>query len=229
MAPPAMPLAFVIEDNGTGPRVAWFEETAPITIEEALRPQSAPGIDREQADERHECDGWLRSFLAQGLKSSNEVFKAGNGAGFSKDQIRRAKYRIGAVARKRRRRPRTLGGAGRWADEKFVLSGPWVPPSASRLAAGWHASPALRAPLPARRGEGKERQGLSSEHDRRDKPSPLPRRERDREGDCPKRRIPATITEGIQQRTGTIPFLVPGLERSAPALKHRVRLKLARR
>ena len=29
-----------------------------------------------------------------------EVFKAGNHAGFSKDQIRRAKSRIGAVARK---------------------------------------------------------------------------------------------------------------------------------
>ncbi len=32
------------------------------------------------------------------LKSTIEVFKAGNAAGFSKDQIRRAKYRIGAVA-----------------------------------------------------------------------------------------------------------------------------------
>jgi putative DNA primase/helicase len=100
VAPPSTTLAFVIEDQGPGPRVVWDDKTAPITVEEALRPQAAVNIDREQADERHECDGWLRSFLAQGLKSSNEVFKAGNGAGFSKDQIRRAKYRIGAVARK---------------------------------------------------------------------------------------------------------------------------------
>ena len=100
VAPPAMPLAYVIEDLGSGPRVAWIDETVPITVEEALRPQVATSINPEQADERHECDGWLRSFLAEGLKSSNEVFKSGNAAGFSKDQIRRAKYRIGAVARK---------------------------------------------------------------------------------------------------------------------------------
>jgi hypothetical protein len=95
-----MNLAYVIEDSGGGPRVAWIDETVPITVEEALRPQMAASINGEQADERHECDGWLRSLLAEGLKSSNEVFKAGNAAGFTKDQIRRAKYRIGAVAKK---------------------------------------------------------------------------------------------------------------------------------
>jgi putative DNA primase/helicase len=100
VAPPATPLAYMIEDSGSGPRVVWIDETAPITVEEALKPQEAPSVNGEQADERHECNGWLRSFLADGLKSSNEVFKAGHAAGFSKDQIRRAKYRIGAVARK---------------------------------------------------------------------------------------------------------------------------------
>jgi hypothetical protein len=36
--------------------------------------------------------------LAQGLKSTTEVFKAGHAAGFSKDEMRRAQYRLGAVA-----------------------------------------------------------------------------------------------------------------------------------
>ena len=93
-------LAYVIEDRGSGPTVEWSDEPVAITIEQALRPKAAPSLDGEQADERHECDGWLRSFLAEGVKSTIEVFKAGNAAGFSKDQIRRAKYRIGAVARK---------------------------------------------------------------------------------------------------------------------------------
>jgi putative DNA primase/helicase len=99
VAPPATPLAYVIKESGSGACVAWIDEKVPITVAEALRPPAAPALNEEQADERHECDGWLRSFLTEGLKSSNVVFKAGNAAGFSKDQIRRAKYRIGAVAR----------------------------------------------------------------------------------------------------------------------------------
>jgi hypothetical protein len=71
-----------------------------ISVGEALRPEAAPALDGEPAGQRLECDGWLRTFLAQGLKSTTEVFKAGNAAGFSKDPIRRAKYRLGAVARK---------------------------------------------------------------------------------------------------------------------------------
>ena len=74
----------------------------PITLEEALRPrQRALRSDRERADERHECGGWLAIFFwpkaqiversLQGRQSTPAI---------SKDQSRRAKYRIGAVARK---------------------------------------------------------------------------------------------------------------------------------
>jgi hypothetical protein len=42
-------------------------------------------------------------------KSTIEVFKAGSAAGFSKDQIRRAKHRIGAVARRE-----GFAGDGQW-------------------------------------------------------------------------------------------------------------------
>ena len=59
---------------------------------------TATFVDRKQTAERSECDGWLRAFLAEGLKSTIEVFKAGNAAGFTKDQLRRAKYRLGAIA-----------------------------------------------------------------------------------------------------------------------------------
>jgi len=100
LAPRAPTLAYVIDDPGSGPRVEWSDQPVAITVGEALRPEAAPALGGEQAGERLECDDWLRTFLAEGLKSTTEVFKAGNAAGFSKDQVRRAKYRLGAVARK---------------------------------------------------------------------------------------------------------------------------------
>ena len=100
VAAPASTLAYVIEDRGDGPRVEWSDEPVAITIEEALRPKAAHVLDGGQAGERLACDGWLRAFLAEGVKSTIEVFKAGNAAGFSTDQIRRAKGRIGVVAKK---------------------------------------------------------------------------------------------------------------------------------
>jgi putative DNA primase/helicase len=100
VAPPAMTLAYAIEDSGGGPRVVWDDDVKPITIGEALKPGSADSLDRERANERHECECWLRTLLAKGLTPANEVYRAGNAAGFSKFQIRRAKFRIGALARK---------------------------------------------------------------------------------------------------------------------------------
>ena len=66
----------------------------------SIRPEAALALGGEPAGERLECDDWLRTFLADGLTSTTEVFKAGHVAGFSKDQVRRAKVRLGAVARK---------------------------------------------------------------------------------------------------------------------------------
>jgi hypothetical protein len=57
-------------------------------------------LDGKHTGERLECDGWLGAFQAEGPKSTIEVFKAGNAAGFTKDQLRRAKCRVGAVARR---------------------------------------------------------------------------------------------------------------------------------
>ena len=95
---PARTLAYVIEDRGKGPRVEWSDEPVAITVEESLKPKAAHSLSGGQAGARLECDGWLRAFLAKGVKSTNDVFRAGNTAGFSRSQIRRAKCRVNAVA-----------------------------------------------------------------------------------------------------------------------------------
>ncbi len=100
LRPRAPTLAYVIDDRGVGPRVEWSDQPVAITVGEASRPEGALALGGEPAGERHECDDWLRTFLAGGLTSTTEVFKAGHVAGFSKDQVRRAKVRLGAVARK---------------------------------------------------------------------------------------------------------------------------------
>lgn len=99
VAPPAPTLAYMIDDCDGAPKVAWSDEPVAITVEQALRPAVANGAG-ENADERFECDDWLRGFLGDELKATLEIFRAGAKAGFTRDQVRRAKYRIGAVARR---------------------------------------------------------------------------------------------------------------------------------
>ena len=95
---PARALAYVIENSDKGARVKWSDEPVAITIEEALRPKAAHSLKGGKAGEPLECDGWLRAFLADGVKSTIIVFNAGNTAGFSRNQIRCAKSRINAIA-----------------------------------------------------------------------------------------------------------------------------------
>lgn len=54
-----------------------------------------------------DIDQWLREFLSDGMKQANEVFVAADASGFSKDQAKRAKKRIGVLARH-------PGGVGPW-------------------------------------------------------------------------------------------------------------------
>ena len=58
---------------------------------------------RDNAD----IDQWVTDFLGAGSQKSNDVFSAADAAGFSKDQAKRAKRRLGVEAR----RP---GGEGPW-------------------------------------------------------------------------------------------------------------------
>ena len=46
------------------------------------------------------CNQWLGDYLKSGPKPSVEVFKAAMHAGYTKDQVKDAKDRIGAVAQK---------------------------------------------------------------------------------------------------------------------------------
>ncbi len=98
VAPPAMTLAYVIEDSGSGPRVVWDDETVPITAGEALRPRQE--IAEDEIVESKECVQWLGELLMDGPKPSIDVFKASIDAGYTRDQVKRAKHRIGAVARR---------------------------------------------------------------------------------------------------------------------------------
>jgi putative DNA primase/helicase len=110
LAPPAPTLAFVIDDRGSGATVTWSDRPAAITAGEAIRLEAASSLGGERAGRHLECDAWLCTFLAGGLKSTIEVFKAGDAAGFSQDQLRRAKYRIHAIASRE-----GFGGAGHWS------------------------------------------------------------------------------------------------------------------
>jgi putative DNA primase/helicase len=99
VAPPAPALAYMIEDRENGPRIEWCHEPVSSAIVTSLEPaQRAQRHHEGQAARHHLCDHWLRAFLAERHRSTTEIFKAASEAGFTKDQVRRAKSRIGAVA-----------------------------------------------------------------------------------------------------------------------------------
>jgi len=72
------------------------------------RAESAPR-DEPEPDEQDapEVDTWLRDFLSRGPKIAKEVFSAGREDGYSKDQLKRAKKRLGVET------------------GKHVFNGPW--------------------------------------------------------------------------------------------------------
>jgi putative DNA primase/helicase len=65
------------------------------------RAESAPRDDAEPDDaEAPEVDTWLRDFLSGGPKTAKEVFTAGRDDGYSKDQLKHAKKRLGVKSEK---------------------------------------------------------------------------------------------------------------------------------
>ena len=89
-----------IEHRGSGPRVEWSQEAVAPPGERLPKLETTPvGYAREHA-KSHECDDWLRAFLADRPRAAEEVFEFGAGAGFTKDQIRKAKHRLSAVTLK---------------------------------------------------------------------------------------------------------------------------------
>lgn len=90
-APPT--LAYRIIDDGAGPILEWEPDPVDITPEAAL---SAQGADPEARAEQAECVDWLRGMLADGRVLQTVIATDGRAAGFSPDQLKRAKRRIGA-------------------------------------------------------------------------------------------------------------------------------------
>jgi putative DNA primase/helicase len=90
-------LAYRIEDNGDGPTVEWEEGPINITAEQAL---SAESSDPHKRTEDRECIDWLREIVSTGPVPAEDVFKAGRQAGFSQDQLKRAKRPAGVVSKR---------------------------------------------------------------------------------------------------------------------------------
>jgi hypothetical protein len=90
-------LAYRIEDRGEGPCVEWESAAVAIETEDALRAQLE---DREDQTELRECDRWLRETLAGGPIAANDIFQNGRKMGFSQNQLKGAKRRIGAETKR---------------------------------------------------------------------------------------------------------------------------------
>ncbi len=70
-----------------------------------------------------ECDGWLRFRLESGPVPSNEIFKEGRAAGFTRDQLYDAKKRIKAGAKRD-----GFGPGGQWSWELPPAAVTWEAP-----------------------------------------------------------------------------------------------------
>jgi hypothetical protein len=103
LAPTQPGLAYVIEDRGDGPRVEWLDERidkdADAVLRELAEAQAETG-DPARSAMRRESEAWLRETLAPGPKPVKEVFRLGSSAGYSQDQLKRAKLAIKARSEK---------------------------------------------------------------------------------------------------------------------------------
>lgn len=90
-------------------RLAWGSVVEGSAKELLARADTAPR-DEEQKDIREiaEIDSWLRDILAHGPQPAKDVFAAGKDEGYSQDQLKRAKTRVGAISDKN-------GYQGKWA------------------------------------------------------------------------------------------------------------------
>ena len=90
-------------------RLMWGSVVEGNAKELLGRAEAAPK-DEAQEDESDapEVDTWLRDFLTHGPKTAKEVFSAGRDEGYSKDQLKNAKRRLGVISGKN-------GYQGEWA------------------------------------------------------------------------------------------------------------------
>jgi DNA polymerase III delta prime subunit len=90
-------------------RLVWGAEIEGNAKDLLGRAESTPK-DEGEADEPEspEVDEWLKELLGKGPKTAKEVFLAGRDEGYSRDQLKRAKGRLGIVSGKN-------GYQGAWA------------------------------------------------------------------------------------------------------------------
>ena len=78
-------------------------EPAEIGVLEWLGETTADARDYlsgEDGQSNRDVDEWLNDYLKDGRQKANEIFQAADANGFSKDQVKRAKKRVGAQAAK---------------------------------------------------------------------------------------------------------------------------------
>ncbi|QSE90306.1 AAA family ATPase [Rhodococcus pseudokoreensis] len=93
------------DDDGTVPKLVLIGES-----EQTMREHIADQYDDERGDGKEDRNGieeWLMSFLNMGSQKANDVYSAADANGYSKDQAKRAKKKLGIKAS----RP---GGEGPW-------------------------------------------------------------------------------------------------------------------
>ena len=96
LAPDTTGLAYHVRVRDGQPVVEWEPEPVHVTADDALALA-------ERADDRAERDttaDWLRKLLARGQMAAKDVYREGDEAGFSRDQLKHAKGRIGAESTK---------------------------------------------------------------------------------------------------------------------------------
>ncbi|MGH3556637.1 MAG: AAA family ATPase [Mycobacterium sp.] len=90
------------DSDGTVPLLVYAGDS-----ERTAREHIVDNFTGDGQRDRAEVDEWLSEFLGTGSQKANDVYSAADAAGFSKDQAKRAKKRLGIEAR----RP---GGEGPW-------------------------------------------------------------------------------------------------------------------
>ncbi|MBS9533543.1 AAA family ATPase [Mycobacterium sp. M1] len=98
---PVQAFAPTIDSDGTVPRLDYAGQSE-MTARQHL---AATAIAAGEADSG-DIDEWLARLLADGPMTANEVFRAADAAGYSRDKAKRAKKRIGVDA--------TKSGSGPW-------------------------------------------------------------------------------------------------------------------
>jgi putative DNA primase/helicase len=110
VAPAAPPLAYAIENRESGPKIEWSDEPVTSVVAGPFEPARLAANQRDDPAVRHRaCDLWLREVLTDGPRSAAAILASAEDEGFTKDQVRRARYRLGVAAVKA-----GFGAEGEW-------------------------------------------------------------------------------------------------------------------